>query len=572
MPASLANILKNSDKSKVPAGYTDLGYESVLDYFKSAPTASNNFVTGYNGSAIAAANNAALEAALASYRATEIGEITINSAETAIGGFYQQSKHIVCQAFPYLSVPIEKEGKLATGYTETIEPQYSGAATGSGYNSVPKFFNQTSLQGLVASLGGGDFKLGAALDVTGTLGMNYCNTLYPQQLTTDDLSKLVGAGLLYAEVILPYTDTNAKVVILKVATDATSTMPSLAQQGNLTVWNIYLPTPVLCCGSYANHFGFMVEDGSGKTIGEDWKFTFADGHYDHVSGTISGFSPAAVVQKVGDSTPASYRLAVSKFPAVKGGVVKDFCRVRLCVESAETAKGLLNKDVPESFVGFTEGALNVVTGAVTGGDSGIIGSADISDGLVYIPKDKLPPVMTPAKYERALRVMVTYENSSTNWVPKKITIDNGGVSWGSFQTSQKDGGLQACVQLYLNSNPQDSANSAVLRRWLPSVHTGSSHVSDFTRDSEFVKALIGAAEGIDRNLCIRVQSELWARAEELLPGKGISYFNAAKSLWTACGFTSPLAFLFCMYTVNAGYKKAPLVSAAKGQTTELGKL
>lgn len=42
MPASLANILNNADKSKVPAGYTAIDYSSVLDFFAQARTVTSN--------------------------------------------------------------------------------------------------------------------------------------------------------------------------------------------------------------------------------------------------------------------------------------------------------------------------------------------------------------------------------------------------------------------------------------------------------------------------------------------------------------------------------------------------
>lgn len=140
----------------------------------------------------------------------------------------------------------------------------------------------------------------------------------------------------------------------------------------------------------------------------------------------------------------SYDLLISRWPAVKEGEVKDFCRVRLCVNDAESAKAVINKDIPTDFVGFTTGALNVVTGtidtgitgAVEGADSALIAAPDMgTSGEIYIPKD-MPAGLNASVFERACRVMCVFENGSYEWRPWGLTVDNGGVSWGSMQITQ----------------------------------------------------------------------------------------------------------------------------------------
>lgn len=99
------------------------------------------------------------------------------------------------------------------------------------------------------------------------MGQQYCSKFWSQQLDPTDLSKLVAAKELYAEVILPYTDTQAKAFVCKVISDVDMYDSTQMQDGNLTVFTIHVPVPLLCLSTYAQHFGFTIADGTGKDVG-----------------------------------------------------------------------------------------------------------------------------------------------------------------------------------------------------------------------------------------------------------------------------------------------------------------
>ena len=570
---------------KVPAGYVNVSYASTLDFFRTH--AERQLASmGYSNAEIARMNNAqyaealkqAQAAALAQAQAaltadyTQLGEVEIPK-DAAVDGFYTDSRHIVCRAMPYLTVPLQTASGFVGGFVRNANPGGPGGGTDGGAATVPEHLTRENLAAVDASLGGGEFVVGAAMDLSGAMGRAYCTRFWDGLLAPSDLTALAGARELYAEIYLPYNDTRAKCLVCKVVTDMPVSEPGAAQGGNLTVYPLMVPAPVLCLADYAPFFGFAA---GGAAVGTDATFPWAASHYIHTRASISGFGPRAVLDSLKDGVDApSVDLAVTKWPGSGPQGETDFCRVRLCVESAERAKGVLNRDVPIEFCGFTEGALNVVTAPVTGADSSMLASADTgTSGQIYIPKDKLAGVkgMTDAKYERCLHIMGSFENASADWKPEGLTVDCGGVSWGTFQTTQGAGGLQKCLQMLMSKNPgpRDTANIEIIKRHLPSLKQGSfgnnGQGSGHTKDDEFCTALKNLGKGIDRNLCIYVQSEQWANEY---------YLPAAIKLFNDCTLSSPAGLLYCMYSINAGVTKqnrSELVAAARGGADEKSKL
>lgn len=301
--------LKDSvNKGKTPIGYTVGSYKGVLQALRKAKVVYKEVLSQ-------TANIANVNTSTISYtKLTQLGIGGIEDQNGFIDIGSEPSYQAHCELKDYMSfmLDIDTQNGSLRDYVSVQKPTPdSHAAKGhtlsSGNNIVfPPAINllaDDTFKKLCQGVGGESqpLKIGIGIS-TRYLGVNFFKHFFPENdadWAQKNVETIAGKGWLKAEVLLPTSKSNARVLHTQVTVCHESATPPVVRDeetGEVKAkYQAWLPIPLLLLNDFKSLAKIQVKTGnaSGASfVGEDGvSFPLANNHYSHVNATIQGFTP-----------------------------------------------------------------------------------------------------------------------------------------------------------------------------------------------------------------------------------------------------------------------------------------
>ena len=272
--ANLASVIRAGDRKRVPAGYADLSYGSVLSQFGAPST-------------VTSAGGPMLQQIVEGK--AQVKEVELASTVDA-SGFVQDAalKQVVMRLQPKWGIPLtDKGGNLyfATGGDEPAR-ENAGRIGLTGRQACP-----ATLTDADAFKGGAAYAVGVSFDIT-AVGREYLQHFYPDadigctgsSGMKDDLYRMMEAGQLWAEIAV-INGSSAKVFHAKVVSSESSAGVSADKV-------LFVTSPLLGVSELRSA---LPAAAGGLAIGDEGaRFPFADGGHDFMEAKINGFDGSSL--------------------------------------------------------------------------------------------------------------------------------------------------------------------------------------------------------------------------------------------------------------------------------------
>lgn len=539
----------DSDKqSKVQIGYTVDNYRGVLEALQKAQIQATTQQSGAvsDSSSDTTSRNPVFK------RWTIMSSINVN-VDSVVDGFVMDSnlnpetyRQQQCVLMPYMSfvVDLPDDKGVKVPYYAPWEARNGQLDKGTSVQGKNTFPIPVMTKDFCDSCGIGcgsmenPFQIGLGVDLTDTgTAEAFFQKCYSKIYKKGCAKRLAEKGVLLAEVAFP-NGTRANTVHLKVTVEA-----GCSPQGRAHV--IYFPFPLLLTNEFNTLGKVTVNNGEIKTVGQgDCTYPFASSKFNHLDGTIDGFTP----QFVKDIISQDGRMLMTKDCVLYqfDGQTKDFpsnaCYIRFYLDSSKQA--LIDQEFPnipdeyrkELYKGIGEAKMGQ---DVIGWEESAVYTGDYD---IYFPAE-LAEVITKEKYLKALQIVRCAEIGTPNpksagYVEWNVANDGAGITYGIYQTTGKSGGLSRLIELYIN----DSNSNKVYADEINLYKSSARSLSKTAGVTSLMNALKQAGDN-DPNMAFIQSKHLY---EEQIEKKGF-----IKSLKKS-GATSPLAFTIALHSYNQG--------------------
>lgn len=440
-------------KGKVPIGYATSSYEDVLKALKHTKVVFNDIIQqGQNQTVVTRQSTTLTKLGIAG-AADDTGFIVFDDNKIS----YQA----VCTLKDYMSFVINyttqgSQTKQERGFVSVPDRPAPRCHATQGMSllqgSLPTFppttLENETIKRLSQGLDGQSSTciIGVGISIS-DFAMKFFNRFFQEiKWSVDTLDKLSSKGFLFAEVLLPTSDSEALVLHSKV----TVKHQINDQSSPFEVW---LPIPILLLTQFSKLGQVFVTTGNntqGKVGENGITFPLSDSSYSHKNAAINGFTPSFLRAYVSDVQ------GLPKFVSTNlcNSKVQQKARVRLYLspDCKQYLTQLINGEIPQSyqtelFRGQAQPSSYTkleVIGSIVGGDA----------DFAYWNEIGAEIGLSGTLVERAVGAVGRFE-SGGKWEAWEQANDTQGISAGFLQFTQKAGGIKDYCDFYKELQPTD---------------------------------------------------------------------------------------------------------------------
>ena len=454
MAENLYNLVQSqmkSDSGKTKLGYTVTQYASVLGALQQSKFIIKKIVQQGGGSSGTAGTFDSSSGLSFGAQYSTYGQQKF-SIKMQSGTFWTDQKQGLCKVNSYMSFPVQMDNSTYHVPYEKPFQQFQYGNTLCGKSTFPptlmEFVTNTSYTA--------DYIIGIGLDFQRFV-LPYFEHFYGAESgwkdKNDIIRNIAKERKLHAEILFPHGSTSVNdkegasgsffVIHVPVVIDYNSE--------NDSFFVMYFPAPLLLLNSFnqGGKLGSVQVKLGEKTckVGQTATFPFSGKHYNHTSGTITGYNQQAYkALKTNDGGVSATQITVS-FPK---GVNTD-CFIRLFFDkSVESQLGLSIADEAlkqQLFKSAYNPSDLIKREIIQGGGFNMNFSAGDIELLKAISDKLTDKSMTPEKILLALEAVAQFE-SGRKWDKCGDIGDGQGFSCGGLQFTVAAGGVKVFCKCY----------------------------------------------------------------------------------------------------------------------------